>query len=898
MKKLLILLMLAVSLTALADNAVSLSAASGRPGDEVTITLSLSNSDAVTALEAWIPLGDDLTLVAGSCVLNTARSNGHMVSAAVVDKVLKIYAYSLGNAAFKGNSGALLTFKLRVGNEPGTFTLTPAVVLSNAAGAQLASTASSGSVYTLAPKLAVNTTEIDYGHVPIRSTYTSYVSLANTGTTPLTVSAIYTTDSELTVSAASMTIAAGSSQTFTVTYSPQKRVPFEAKVMFESNAVNAKIYGKWQSVAVKADPYSVNELRMLPAQGVADTEVTVVLNMNNMEPIVAMQAKIWLPEGIEYVAGSAKMLGRSNGHEVNASMVDGYLQILSYNGTNTPYTGNNGDLLSFDVKLGNGTGWYWITPENVILANAEQENMTSAVYGDCIIVQSPTIIGDDNLTFGEQPVTEPLTVQYQVRNTGEAPLTVDRVTFFAEGYSVTTELPLTIDPYQTASLDVTYTTDVVGPFSTTMNVYSNDPQCRMKSVAVSGRAYSPNALAVTGKCEREKGYVLDVALDNYAQISAVQFDVKVSDTSFLEGDMTVTLTDRLQGFMQSSSKMGDGWYRVVAFNMDNKSIPDNEGTIMTLCLPTKVEPDKTVRFDIDQIVLSTPSGENVVSPDASFLSIDATRFFVPGDVNNDGRYSIADVSLDVEFALGRTPAQGIVEAADANSDGNVTSADVSIIVSYVLDDKEIEGNASGAALIKGAMLEPSYDRLTYYCIEATWAKLGLTNAANYAAAQFDLVLPQDVTVADVRMASQNGSHQVSFREQKDGRVRVLVFSPANTTFADGQSLIEIQLNGFTEGEIEVTNASVVRKDGDNISEQAADGCVISNASSAVAGISADALKVGAEGRNIVIIAPQSATVILSDITGRSTTISVEPGRNVIPVAAGIYFVNTKKIVIR
>ena len=57
--------------------------------DTVTVTLSLANSEAVTAMQTFIPLGDNLTYVPGSATL-TSRSNGHQLTASVLEGSLRL----------------------------------------------------------------------------------------------------------------------------------------------------------------------------------------------------------------------------------------------------------------------------------------------------------------------------------------------------------------------------------------------------------------------------------------------------------------------------------------------------------------------------------------------------------------------------------------------------------------------------------------------------------------------------------------------------------------------------------------------------------------------------------------------------------------------------------------
>ena len=118
----------------MAANTISLSSASGTPQTEVEVVVALDNSDAISALEITIPIGDQLQYVKNSVVLSSTRSNGHLITAAQVAQDLRIYVYSFSNTLISGNSGELLRFRLLLGNEPATHTLTPSVVLSSLKG--------------------------------------------------------------------------------------------------------------------------------------------------------------------------------------------------------------------------------------------------------------------------------------------------------------------------------------------------------------------------------------------------------------------------------------------------------------------------------------------------------------------------------------------------------------------------------------------------------------------------------------------------------------------------------------------------------------------------------------------------------------------------------------------
>ena len=307
---------LCFSIQAIANNTITLSSVSGTPQTEVEVVVSLDNTDAITALELNIPLGEHLSYVDSSTVLASSRSNGHQLTATQVQQELRICVYSLNLSALQGNSGELLSFRLKLGNEPAIYTLTPSVILSDARGQSLDSNVQSGQVSILAPKLEILNPQVDYGHIPIRETYTQDLQLYNAGNLPLIIENIVVNDPAFTPAQTALTIEVGEVAYTTIHYAPTVRDAIQKEVVVTSNAINGKQMG-----TIVADPFSVNELHVVGGSGIADNAVTISLKMNNMEPIVGMQCTFVFPEQLEYVAGSLNASSnRSNGHQTQASV--------------------------------------------------------------------------------------------------------------------------------------------------------------------------------------------------------------------------------------------------------------------------------------------------------------------------------------------------------------------------------------------------------------------------------------------------------------------------------------------------------------------------------------------------------------------------------------------------
>ena len=614
-----------------AENVVSLSSASGHPGDEVTLQVGLTTIDAVTAAEIIIPLDKQLTYVEGSATLNNERANGHQLSAAVVDGALRIYVYSISLKPLKGTEGTLATFRLKLKKEPADYSLIPQVVLSDATGKELQVSTQVGCVTLLSPKLIIVNTRIDYGHIPIRSTYTRTLNLQNSGTEPLEVTDVAFSAAEFSVNEKVFTIQPGENKYLTISYAPTMRGAVEETVTITSNAINGE-----QRATLVADPFSVNELHVVGASGNSDTEVEIALRVNNMEPLVGAQCTFTLPEALEYVEGSFATVERSSSHTATSSFTNGKLTVILYSSSNTTFDGNDGVIGTFRLKLDGKSGTYSLKPESVVLSNIEMENMTSATQGAGVIIQSPTLSSNASLSMGSTAVTTPLTTNYTVRNSGRAPLVIDKVTFLTEGFSLKTELPLTIEKSKSATLEVEYTPTKEGDFSTTMNIYTNDPENRMKAVAVSGTVYEPNSLTLDGENQEDGTYQWTVGLNNYTDIVAVQMDIhwlKEMTTSM----ETLVKTARLNNHSCSVADMGNGVYRVIVYSMNNATITGNDGALFTLTYtPQEGTTYQNSKVQIKNIVLSNKGGSNYesessITTDAKFTGF-ILKFILEGTI--------------------------------------------------------------------------------------------------------------------------------------------------------------------------------------------------------------------------------------------------------------------------
>ena len=579
MKRLIILIWLAVWLVAQGQNTLSLTGGIGHPGDTVTVTLSMANSDAVTALQTFIPLGDNLTYVPYSAIL-TARSNSHQLSATVLDGSLRLYSYGFALNNYSDNDGALITFQVVLGREPGSYTLAPTEsVLSSATGNALSVSATSGTVTVLAPKVQLMPTNLDYGHVPIRSSYTRSVTVKNIGNEVLTLGGVTFSDTTLSCTVPT-TLAAGAQQTVTLSYSP---VRAGATTMTATLHTNAQVGDSVVSIA--ADPYAVNELWPLSVSGYTDSMVTVELRMNNMDSIVGLQTAIKLPQALTYVEGSfATDATRTPGYSATADLQGDTLTLLLTSLTATPMHGSDGVVARFQVRL-HGYGSYTLRLTGTALSNEEGRNVLSAVYTGTVSIYSPTLSCGSSVDMGNTPVTETAVGALALRNTGNAPLVIDRAVFMQEGWQLADNLPMTVAEYGRDTLHIRYTGSAEGHYTAQMLLYTNDPRNDLKRIDLSGERYEPNALYLQGNEQAGAAAPeVDIVLDNYSDVTALQMDVRYPHTAFTLEPQDISLTERGANHIVSAARLDDSTLRVLMLSMQNTPFNGNNGAVARLRL--------------------------------------------------------------------------------------------------------------------------------------------------------------------------------------------------------------------------------------------------------------------------------------------------------------------------
>ena len=699
------IMVLSVAVRAAADNTVSIGTVAGKPGDTVELQIGLANTNNVSSVQVSIPIDARLALVENSAKA-TDRTSGHNVTAGVKDGKLNLFVYSLSMGDIAPGEGTIATVRLKLGNEPSDLVLSAdKVVLTDHNGSALPhATATDGRATISCAKAEYSSRLIEYGRVPIRSSYQQTVSVSNVGNAPLVVSGVEFSAAEFSCAESfPAEIAAGSSKVFTLTYAPMERGGITEEAKFITNSVY-----KLNTVKLKALPFAVNELHVENVSGVADSTVTVSLRMNNMDAITGFQFDFNLPEQLEYVNGSFTLSGRKADHQLTASMKGRTLRALAFSLSDTPFSGNDGEIATFKVKLNGRYGTSLEAQKAMLTANikGKETDVLSDKYAGYVNILSPRMSTTDGISMGRTPITQEAKATFRINNYGSAPLRIERVVVSSDHMKVDSQLPIVIDSRKSTDVDVVWDGVAEGDYNELLQLYTNDPDQRLHNIKVTGNRYSPNYLTLSS-ADVEPGDTmkLHIALSNNDIVNGLQFDLKYDKKCFELLDKNVW-SERANGYSMTTRDMDNGQVRCFCYSLGGNEIAQGEGNVMTVLFAVKK--DATIgsyAFKVGNVLLSTPGLVNKYSGAGNDVTIKVVKPVRTitisksehGTVKGGGSYD-----LGATATLTAVPDEGyhFVSWSDGNTDNprtisvnaNITLSAVfapnSYTLKYVVDGKD------------------------------------------------------------------------------------------------------------------------------------------------------------------------------------------------------------------
>lgn len=565
-----------------ADNIMQINSAQVQANQQVSIQVVITNSNPFVAFQLDIPLPSAFTYIPNSAVLNPARTNGHMMNATLLTgNILRIIGFSFSNTAFLGNSGVVATFTLNVSSLPGNYTLTPTnAIIGNSSSTNILSSVVSGTLTLLAPNISLNTTNLDFGQIPLVNTVDQNISISNTGNQNLQISNITFNSPYFTVIGnTAFTILPFGSSIVTVRFTSSVKGSYSKTMTIISNDPDQAI----SVVSLQAVAFAVNEVHCGSMFAYSGTEANLSLSINNMEAFTGFQFDLQLPASLTYQQGSAILTNRKTNHVVSATVLSGnILRIIAYSANNQGFSGNSGNIISMRFFVNGTGGWYSLNLNNVIIGNSSGQNIVSASYNNNLEIAAANIISNSDLIYGDVSFLDTALQYLRIYNYGNDTLKLTQLQFTNTCFFSDLILPLKLNQGEYADIPVRFHTANEGHALGTMKIYSNDPDENPKAINLTGNGIIPNSISVINtSCFKTDTVMVQLSAINYESFVGFQFDISFPvSMSYIPN--SATLTDRAQGHVVQSSLINSNTLRVVAFSIQQLAFSGNLGALVNL----------------------------------------------------------------------------------------------------------------------------------------------------------------------------------------------------------------------------------------------------------------------------------------------------------------------------
>jgi hypothetical protein len=343
---------------------------------------------------------------------------------------------------------------------------------------------------------------LGFGSVQLGKNQTLSGALTNTGGSSVTISQANISSNGFNLSGLNLplTLAAGQSVPFSVTFSPLSNGSGNGALSFVSDASNGTLM-----VPLSGTVSAAGSLSAVPSS----------LNFGSVQTSAA-----------KTLAGT---LTNSGGSSVTISQASVSGSGFAISGLNLPVTLSAGQNVSFNVTYtsqssGSATGAVSFTSDatNGVLAMPLSASTPSVGVGS--IASAPA-----SLNFGNVPAATPKTLSETLTNSGDASLTISQANVSGAGFSMTgLTLPVALAAGQSATFNLTFTPQASGAASGNLSITSNGSNSTV-NIPLTANVASAGALSTS-----------DSSL-NFGSIP-VNGNATQSETLTNSGGTTITVT--------------------------------------------------------------------------------------------------------------------------------------------------------------------------------------------------------------------------------------------------------------------------------------------------------------------------------------------------------------------
>jgi hypothetical protein len=477
--------------------------------------------------------------------------------------------------------------------------------------------------------LGANPTSLSFGSVTIGNKQSLSETVTNTGGTSVTISQVAISGSGFSFSGitAPVTLTAGQSATFSVSFTPSSAGSASGNLTITSNASNPTL--------------------TIPLSGTGVTPGTLGANPTSLSfGSVTVGNKQSLSETVTNTGGTS----------VTISQVAISGSGFSFSGITAPVTLTTGQSATFSVSFspssaGSASGNLTIT------SNASNPTLTIPLSGTGVtpgtLGANPTSLGFGSVTVGnKQSLSETVT------NTGGTSVTISQIAISGSGFSFSgITAPVTLTAGQSATFSVSFTPSSAGSASGSLTITSNASNPTL-TIPLSGTGVTPGSLGANptslsfGSVTVGNKQSLSETVTNTGGTSVTISQVAISGSGFTFSGITapVTLTAGQSAtfsvsFTPSSAGSANGNLTITS-NASNPSLTiPLSGTGTAAVGQLAVTP---TTMNLGSVVVGT-SGSS-----SGLLTASGASVTVTGANTNNSVFSVGGLSLPVTIPAGQS----------------------------------------------------------------------------------------------------------------------------------------------------------------------------------------------------------------------------------------------------
>ena len=185
-----------------------------------------------------------------------------------------------------------------------------------------------------------------------------------------------------------------------------------------------------------------------------------------------------------------------------------------------------------------------------------------------------------------------------------------------------------------------------------------------------------------------ESYTVSILLDNETAYTAFQTDIYLPSGLAIEqedGDYIFDLTDRKARDHNIAAQLQpNGSIRIMSYSPRINAYNGNSGALVIFNVMASASFTGPATLHLKNTLFTTTAGSEIAFADESCAVTIPEVSDLPGDVNNDGKLSISDVTALIDVLLGGGSANYNLLNADCNSDGKMTISDVTALIDALL----------------------------------------------------------------------------------------------------------------------------------------------------------------------------------------------------------------------